>query len=147
MDAQLKYCKLYVLADKLGNQALADIALTLTDQTNAHMQDPVSPEAAAYVYENTSDDSPLRKQLVQQAVKFFFATNTKDADLAASTAAMQNISCFHSDVLVEIRKHMSLNKNNSCFMISKLYGCHLHGSWGVEEWSSGAGDAVVFGWR
>ena len=117
----LEWCKLFVLADKLGLKGLAFAALANIEYCSVGHQYCASSEAISFAYENTSTDSLLRCCLADQAMINFIRSDTDSATFAE---AMTSNTEFASQVARKIKSH-ALAKDSEC----KEEVCGIHYNW------------------
>lgn len=120
-------CRLYILADKLGLMELRDHTLEWIE--GQHREEILKNEDLAFVYENTNQDSPLRKRIVEHA---FDSTvvDWRETD-GPPTLEYQELvdalssSCkeFNKEFMAALGKHLWLNKKD-CHLLE----CRIHNS-------------------
>jgi hypothetical protein len=133
---QLIWCKIYVLADKLGR---SDIACSAEQGYMWHIRSRrdrcinegldlpiVDPAAAKFLYENTTDSATMRKTLAQTASDLHFTSPCMSAPTMERW--VESASChpeFLFDIIVSIRKLVFNNpKDHVCSMVST--SCTVH---------------------
>lgn len=132
---QLEWCKLYVLANKVGATSLASDVVTLFRRCTrkirrGHGQDGhgLYPEAIDYIFKNTIESSPLRATLVNNAVHYYMQKKYKDTQHYVE--AINSNAEFCADVTTEVRMHMGKDQSE-CIIIR----CLVH----PELWNKDTG--------
>jgi hypothetical protein len=96
----LEWCKAYVLADKIGIEHLAGLLLEGVEECLDDAE-PAWPdtERLAYVYKNTSENSPLRETLVKVVAKDFLKLRPQTFRVEHLTKRIRVNSAFQEEVM------------------------------------------------
>lgn len=128
-DVQHDMCwvGLWVFADKIGLADLAKLALEQFGACLWHGYKGFSAEAVCYVYKSTAENSPLRKELVENArLRYYgYLCGPDGADDEEELAALGKVAAsnedFNRDFLKEVKQHMEVS-GKDC----KYYMCSIH---------------------
>lgn len=101
--SQLDLCKTYVLADKLGVEALTREAYKLLQYKICDLLEIISRDTVKFVWQITVEK--LQKSLVEWAKIQLFDPNKKK-DVGAWVGGTQSNADFNAYVAVEIRSHL-----------------------------------------
>jgi hypothetical protein len=133
---QLALCKAYILVDKLGRVHNAESIrksyldyMWLEEHANEFPQRIVSPAAAKFLYENTTDSATMRKTVVHISTAFYYSLICATAETLPkwSKSAMSH-SQFHFDVLVAVQKDTEIHgrRRKPEDFTCTLEGCVFH---------------------
>lgn len=117
---ELQWAKLWVLADKIGDDALKlEAQHKYANILESFPSFPSSVEAVRYVYENTLESAEIRRVLVDCTVRAYY--QQQDTQVAALT--MSASSDFAIGVLAKMAEHMNIQTQKEC---TYEFGCKLH---------------------
>jgi hypothetical protein len=111
---QLIWCKIEVLADKIGCSSLVLAGARCYDEFRAvrreRMQTPwVSAAAAKFLYENITDASSMRDTLAHIMLSRHILEHMEDSELERWIKIASSHPKFHLDIMVKFRDHISLS--------------------------------------
>jgi hypothetical protein len=113
----MAWCKVWVLADKLGCSEIADEVTSIYSDSMRNWGDEdliVPPAAVKFLYESTSDTCEMRRALVAQEVETF--ENLECIDDGALEVWCESATShprFYLDVMIEIKTRQLEKEDNS----------------------------------
>lgn len=148
----LEWCRLWVFADKIGVDDLAQQAFSTYKKCDTFCPYcHLSAEAVNYIFENAPDTCPIRARMVGNAVKAMFRPCFDIYEQENINSAMLNDD-FRNDVLRGVNDHLFVDiagGGKGC----KFGNCKLH-TWGNgegyhrslhERWSTDGHQAGLMG--
>lgn len=124
VEEELLWCKLWVLADKVGSGTLTQIVINRF--TNclyyASRKEGTGPSIIAYVYDNTLESSPLRKVIANEFTRQYFLAGGTDESKKKILQGLSLDSKFGLEVLKQIESHVKMA--GCTFYLSELCFCH-----------------------
>jgi len=119
-EHQMRFRKLFVLADKFLLRDLANDTAIEYEKCLTKGSWLPSIEAVGYIYENTIEKSAIRKVMVRLYVEWLFRKESKNADDWAGTIISQPNFC--KDVLEAVNAHIDLDPSRCNIKIK----CRIH---------------------
>lgn len=124
-EDELLWCSLWVLADKINCDSLANAAIhTLRNclYYREHREQKICAKTIEFVYSNTMENSALRNVIVEEFVERYFTLSSTPELKAKLLEEMATVNKFGVQVLEMVEQHV---KSEDC-LYANFSGCFCH---------------------